>query len=80
MTKSSHISELCRTIGQLEGHIISLNENLNELKSSFDRMQRRLVAVEKQHSFIRGSVAAFLTIGAILGVAVDQVVKWVMGR
>ena len=74
------IPDLCRTIGNLESHIINLNGSIQELKLAMEKMQRRLVAVEKQHWFLRGSLAAILFIGTLFGAAIDHIVKWAIGR
>ncbi len=78
--KTKQDTNMCRTIGQLESHIINLNESIQELKCALDSMQRRLVIVEKHHSFIGGTVAALLFVGTIFGALMDHIVKWVIGR
>ncbi len=74
------VSDLCRIIGQLEGHIINLNQSLLDLKNALDAIQTRVLVVEKQHSFIRGCIGVLLTLGAVVGVALDHMLKWVFWR
>ncbi len=80
MKKTSDMADFCRTIGQLETHIINLNGNLVDLRKTLKAIQTRVMVVEKQHAFIRGCMGVLITVGAIFGAAVDHLLKWILGR
>jgi len=67
-------------MGKLESQIHNVTDGQQDMKVSLERMQRRLMTIERQHSFLRGSVAALLTVGAIFGALIDHVIRWFMGR
>jgi hypothetical protein len=79
-TGQSDAHNLCRTIGQLEMHIINLDNSIKDLKSSFDSIQNRVITVEKQHSFMRGCIGVLLSLGAMIGMALDHALRWFLGK
>lgn len=80
MPMNNDVKELTRSIGKLEGQVSKLNDNFNEQKELFICLQKRMSSIEKQQSFVKGTVAALLFLGTLLGAAFDHVIKWVMGR
>lgn len=76
----SNMADFCRTIGQLETHIINLNRSIVDLKKALNTVQKRVLIVEKQHLFIRGCMGVLLTTGAVLGAALDHLLRWLLGR
>lgn len=72
--------DLSLKIGRLETQLCSMHETMKEIKDHLTHNRRRLDRLEKQHSFIRGSVAALLCIGTVMGAMMDHIIKWVMGR
>lgn len=73
-------TDLHRTIGKLETHIINLNHSLKDFKDTVNRLQKRVEDVEKHHSFVRGCIGVLLSAGTFVGFVLSLVTKWVMGR
>lgn len=80
MNNPNNHDHFYRTIGQLETNIINLNISIIELKKSFDSIQKRVLSVEKQHSFVRGCIGVLLTLGALLGTVFDHASRWFFGK
>lgn len=80
MDKKTQITDLNHSLGKIETQIKNLYEGHKDYKLALESLNRRLSIVEKHNSFIKGSVAALLTVGALLGAFIDQAVKWVIGR
>ncbi|GEM_PF-4673093 len=80
MKNQTQPTDLYHVMGKLESQIHNVTDGQQDMKVSLERMQRRLMTIERQHSFLRGSVAALLTVGAIFGALIDHVIRWFMGR
>lgn len=80
MPMNNDTAELTRSIGKLEGQVTKLGDNLNEQKDNFTNLQKRISSIERQQSFVKGTVATLLFLGTLLGAALDHVIKWMFGR
>ena len=69
--------EICRSIGQLETHIVTLNHSVLELKNSMDKVQTRVSDLERQTHLWKGGLAALAMGSAFCGVLFDSIIRWI---
>ncbi len=69
-------SELCRSLGRLETHIINLSQNIVELKSSIDGVSDRVLYLERQYFLWRGGIGVLFALGASLGIIFELILRW----
>ncbi|MGB0934833.1 MAG: hypothetical protein ACPGXY_02080 [Alphaproteobacteria bacterium] len=73
-------NELCRILGQLESHIVTLNNSIVDLKKSLDKVQRRVGTLENKHSYLKGGMGAVWAFFTMIGGLLTSGLHWVFGR
>lgn len=77
--KDMHLA-LSLKLEKLDSQILSMHERFSDIKNNQAYITKRLDVIEKQHSFVRGSVSAILFLGGLMGVVMDHIAKWVLSR
>ncbi len=57
--------DISRTLGRLETHIVSLGQNIMELKNSVNGVRDRVMVLERQQHLWRGGLGVLLTMSAV---------------
>lgn len=75
MSPSEQI-EYFRLIGRLEAQVTSLVAAVTELKTKVDGIDTRLDQLDRLANRWKGGFAVILTLGAIAGFVLDNVLRW----
>lgn len=68
--------EYFRSIGRLEAQVASLIAAVSELKTKVDGIDTRLDQLDRLANRWKGGFAVILTLGAIAGFILDNVLHW----
>ena len=68
--------EYFRAIGRLEAQVAALTTAISELKTKFDGIDARLDQLDRLANRWKGGFAVILTLGAIAGFVLDNVLRW----
>ena len=68
--------EYFRSIGRLEAQVASLIAAVSELKTKVDGIDTRLDQLDRLANRWKGGFAVILTLGAIAGFVLDNVIRW----
>ena len=68
--------EYFRSIGRLEAQVASLIAAVSELKTKVDGIDTRLDQLDRLANRWKGGFAVILTLGAIAGFVLDNVLRW----
>lgn len=68
--------EYFRSIGRLEAQVASLVAAVAELKGKMDCIDSRLDQLDRLANRWKGGFAVILTLGAIAGFVLDNVIRW----
>lgn len=72
--------EYFRSIGRLEAQVASLISAVSELKTKVDGIDTRLDQLDRLANRWKGGFAVILTLGAVSGFVLDNVIRWLMSR
>lgn len=72
--------EYFRSIGRLEAQVASLIAAVSELKTKVDGIDTRLDQLDRLANRWKGGFAVILTLGAVSGFVLDNVIRWLMSR
>lgn len=67
--------EYFRAIGRLEAHVQTLTTAITELKTKVDAMDTKLADLDRLANRWKGGFAVMLTLGAIAGALLQQLIK-----
>ncbi len=79
MTQSEQI-EYFRLIGRLEAQVAALAAGMTEMKTKLDGIDARLDQLDRLANRWKGGFAVILTLGAVSGFVLDNVIRWLMSR
>ena len=79
MTQSEQI-EYFRLIGRLEAQVAALAAGMTEMKTKLDGIDARLDQLDRLANRWKGGFAVILTLGAVSGFVLDNVIRWLMAR
>lgn len=79
MTQSEQI-EYFRLIGRLEAQVAALAAGMTEMKTKLDGIDARLDQLDRLANRWKGGFAVILTLGAVGGFVLDNVIRWLMSR
>ena len=68
--------EYFRSIGRLEAQVAALASSMTEMKTKLDGIDARLDALDRLANRWKGGFAVILTLGAIAGFVLDNVLRW----
>ena len=68
--------EYFRSIGRLEAQVAALISAVAEVKTKMDCIDQRLDALDRLANRWKGGFAVILTLGAIAGFVLDNVLRW----
>jgi hypothetical protein len=68
--------EYFRSIGRLEAQVASLIAAVTELKTKVDGIDTRLDQLDRLANRWKGGFAVILTLGALAGFILDNVIRW----
>lgn len=73
-------AEYFRSIGRLEAQVAALTAAITELKTKFDGIDVRLDQLDRLANRWKGGFAVILTLGAVGGFVLDNVLRWLTAR
>ncbi len=73
-------AEYFRAIGRLEGQVSALAQSVSEVKTKVDAVDTRLSNLDRMANQWKGGFAVILSLGAVAGVVIDQVVRLLFSR
>ena len=68
--------EFFRSIGRLEAQVAALAAAMTEMKTKLDGIDARLDQLDRLANRWKGGFAVILTLGAIAGFVLDNVLRW----
>ncbi len=68
--------EYFRSIGRLEAQVVALVSAVAEVKTKMDCIDQRLDALDRLANRWKGGFAVILTLGAIAGFILDNLIRW----
>ncbi len=68
--------EYFRSIGRLEAQVAALAASMTEMKTKLDGIDARLDQLDRLANRWKGGFAVILTLGAIAGFVLDNVLSW----
>jgi len=68
--------EYFRSIGRLEAQVAALAASMSEMKTKLDGIDARLDQLDRLANRWKGGFAVILTLGAIAGFVLDNVIRW----
>ena len=68
--------EYFRSIGRLEAQVAALAAAMTEMKTKLDGIDSRLDQLDRLANRWKGGFAVILTLGAIAGFVLDNVLRW----
>lgn len=68
--------EFFRSIGRLEAQVANLLAAITELKGKVDSIDTRLDQLDRLASRWKGGFAVILSLGAIVGFLIDNLLRW----
>lgn len=68
--------EYFRSIGRLEAQVAALATAMTEMKTKLDGIDSRLDQLDRLANRWKGGFAVILTLGAIAGFILDNVLRW----
>ncbi len=72
--------EFFRSIGRLEAQVAALASAITEIKTKLDGIDVRLDALDRLANRWKGGFAVILTLGAVCGFVLDNLLRWLMSR
>ncbi len=73
-------AEYFRAIGRLEGQVSALAQSLSEIKTKVDGVDNRLTNLDRLANRWKGGFAVILSLGAVAGVIIDQIVRLLFSK
>ena len=72
--------EYFRSIGRLEAQVAALAASMTEMKTKLDGIDARLDQLDRLANRWKGGFAVILTLGAVSGFILDNVLRWLTSR
>jgi hypothetical protein len=68
-------SDLHRDFGRMEGHLQGLQDDVTDIKTTLERVERRLAKMESRESELRGAWWVLAAIATVFGVCFGVIVN-----